>query len=309
MKNGALIISAGSNPRRDSLDPTQIVGSISIVQRLIMTFHLAGIESILILVSEADEEKLSKFSGRNGVELLREERPQAEFFDNNCLGLSRLKDQCEKILVTPVDIPLFSVDTVKKLLDSGHSLVAPSYKGNAGHPLLIGSEVIPKILPYKGDHGLRGAVQACGVERMLIEVDDPGVYVHSDQFEACDKIVVTHNREQWRPAMRLQIAKDSVFFGPGTWQLLSLIESTGSVRWACEQMRLSYSKAWKILNSFEEQAGFRVLIRKHGGRKGGETLLTEQGKIFLEQFERCERECRQAVSSIFEQYFGTDHNG
>lgn len=113
------------------------------------------------------------------------------------------------------------------------------------------------------------------------------------------------NQIQWRPVMKLCIANESKFLGPGSRQLLSLIEATGSVRLACEEMNLSYSKAWKILNNMEKQAGFPILVRKHGGKTGGETYLTEQGKALMEQFERYEQECNQAVSQIFMKHFGT----
>lgn len=306
MKNAAIIVSAGSTSGTRHLNPTQMIGSISVTKRLISTLHLAGVDSICIVVSVEDEENLLDFAGRNGVELLREVASKADRFENVRLALAKLQGQCERVLITPVDIPLFSVATVQTLLGCGQALAVPVCEGRAGHPLLVEHTVIPSILRYQGSEGLRGAVRECGFERVSVEVDDVGVYVRSDQFEECEKIAVTHNRDMWTPVMKLQIAKESAFLGPGSWHLLSLIEATGSVRLACEQIGLSYSKAWKILNNLEDQVGFRVLVRKHGGKNGGVTYLTEEGKQLLERFERFERACNKEVSRLFEQYFGVE---
>ncbi len=306
MNIGALIIAAGSTSRRDSFAPMQKIGSISAIQRLIMTFHLADVQPIVIVVSAQDRPMLEKHTSRTGVVLMQSKAPDAEMFENVCLGLTYLQTICDKVLLTPVDIPLFSVDTVKTLIQSGELLVSPICQGRGGHPLVIDRQVIPAIIGYTGADGLHGAMGECGFVRRQLEIADPGVFVRSDQFTECEKIAVNHNQKQWRPVMKLQIAKESAFLGPGSWQLLSLIETTGSVRFASQQMGISYSKAWKILNNLEEQVGYSVLSRQPGGKNGGKTHLTKQGKQLLEQFERFERECNNAVNQLFQKHFGGD---
>lgn len=53
--------------------------------------------------------------------------------------------------------------------------------------------------------------------------------------------------KQWRPLNKLRIERESAFLGPGSRQLLTFIEETGSVRLACQKMNMSYSKAWKMI--------------------------------------------------------------
>lgn len=106
---------------------------------------------------------------------------------------------------------------------------------------------------------------------------------------------------QWRPVIKLRIERESTFLGPGSRQLLSFIEETGSVRLASQKMNMSYSKAWKILNNMEAQLGYQVLERRQGGRGGGETTLTRQGKALHDWFKQYEEECNQAIHGIFDQ--------
>lgn len=110
-------------------------------------------------------------------------------------------------------------------------------------------------------------------------------------------------RECWYPLVKLQIAKNVRFLGPGCRDLLRLVHRHGSVRLACEEMEMSYSKAWRILNTLEKEAGFPVLCRKTGGKSGGESTLTHQGEELLRRFEDYETECRAAVLEIFHRHF------
>ena len=58
--------------------------------------------------------------------------------------------------------------------------------------------------------------------------------------------------KNYHPKIQVSIAGDEMFFGPGPYRLLKITDETGSVREACNEMGLSYSKAWKILNRMEE---------------------------------------------------------
>lgn len=109
-----------------------------------------------------------------------------------------------------------------------------------------------------------------------------------------------------RPVLRVCLAKDDIFWGPGVRDLLRLIESTGSVRLACNEMKMSYSKGWKILGTLEREVGFTVVTRQQGGSGGGKAALTTEGKEMLARFQAFEAECRASAHEIFQKYFGQD---
>lgn len=112
--------------------------------------------------------------------------------------------------------------------------------------------------------------------------------------------------EPWKPFVKLQIGKTVKFMGPGCRDLLRLIREHGSVRLACEAMELSYSKAWRILNTLEAETGLQVLTRKQGGKSGGETTLTPEGGRLQARFEAYENECKEAVEAIFQRHFARE---
>ena len=67
------------------------------------------------------------------------------------------------------------------------------------------------------------------------------------------------------------------FFGPGICELLEHIRETGSIQAAAGRMKMSYTKAWRILNRVESAMGTQLVTRVSGGRHGGSSRLTEAG--------------------------------
>lgn len=80
-------------------------------------------------------------------------------------------------LIWPVDHPLISRETIISLIDNffqyPNAVVNPVYKGQRGHPVIIpGSLQIP-VSNYPG--GLRQVISELSLERIEIEVPDPGI--------------------------------------------------------------------------------------------------------------------------------------
>ena len=180
MKAGALIVAAGMSSRMGDFKPMLNVGSISIAQRVVATFQQAGVDRI-VMVTGYNAPMLEHHLSGNGIVFLRnEDFETTQMFDSACIGLRYLKDKCDRILFTPVDIPLFTALTVTDLIDSGAELACPVCGGKTGHPILISSSVVEKILQDSGEGGLQGAISRCGTEMRQVEVEDAGILHDAD---------------------------------------------------------------------------------------------------------------------------------
>ncbi|GMO46627.1 MAG: LysR family transcriptional regulator [Termitinemataceae bacterium] len=93
------------------------------------------------------------------------------------------------------------------------------------------------------------------------------------------------------------------FCGPGMVKLLQKIEETGNVRQACENMKMSYSKGWKLLKALETYLEYPAVKRRQGGKDGGAANLTEAGAAFLKKQTSFESDCEYAIKKIFEKYY------
>jgi molybdate transport system regulatory protein len=72
--------------------------------------------------------------------------------------------------------------------------------------------------------------------------------------------------------------------GTGTFRLLVGVESTGSLSRAASGMGMAYSKAWQSVRQAEAALGFPLLHRQTGGKGGGGSTLSPQGKWLVGSF-------------------------
>ena len=93
------------------------------------------------------------------------------------------------------------------------------------------------------------------------------------------------------------------FFGEGPFRLLCSVEKTGSLRAAAMEMEMAYSKASKLLKQAEANLGFPLTIRSAGGKDGGGSILTPEGKRWLRQYEAYRDACVEANQSLYRQFF------
>lgn len=71
------------------------------------------------------------------------------------------------------------------------------------------------------------------------------------------------------------------FFGPGPVELLERIAETGSINEAAKTMRMSYKKAWELVNALNEQAERPVVIPRAGGEHGGGSTITYEARELI----------------------------
>lgn len=71
------------------------------------------------------------------------------------------------------------------------------------------------------------------------------------------------------------------FFGPGPVELLERINGTGSINQAAKQMKMSYKKAWEIINMLNTQAARPLVVTQTGGTSGGGSIITPEAKEII----------------------------
>ena len=303
MNIGAVIVAAGMSSRMGDFKPMLNIGSISIAQRIIATFHQADVTKI-VMVTGYNALTLERHLANNGVIFLRNENYETtQMFDSAKIGLEYMRDKCDKVLFTPVDIPLFTANTVTTLLNSGAELACPVCDGKTGHPILISSAIIEKILADSGERGLQGAISRCGVEMTQVEVSDQGVLHDADTPDDYKALLQYHNKQLIRPVVNVSLAKEMPFFDSKIAMLLTLVDETASVRTACQRMQISYSSGWNIIRTLESQLGCSLVERSQGGAGGGQSRLTEKGHRLLTRFEAFQEEVRGSANALYEKYF------
>lgn len=93
------------------------------------------------------------------------------------------------------------------------------------------------------------------------------------------------------------------FFGEGPCRLLHGVEETGSLRAAANAMGMAYTKALRILKNAENALGFPLTERSTGGKNGGGSTLTPEGKEWLRRYEEYRDACMAANRRLYLEFF------
>lgn len=86
-------------------------------------------------------------------------------------------------------------------------------------------------------------------------------------------------------------SNNNVLLGEGRVHLLKAIQETGSLSKAAKSLKISYKKAWQLLDSVNKSAKHPVTINSIGGKGGGGAELTDYGKSLILAFDDINKNC------------------
>ncbi|WP_376087172.1 winged helix-turn-helix domain-containing protein [Roseomonas sp. CCTCC AB2023176] len=76
--------------------------------------------------------------------------------------------------------------------------------------------------------------------------------------------------------------------GPGKVALLEAIATDGSISAAARALKMSYTRAWGLVEALDAALGTPVVTRAPGGVKGGGAALTEAGRALVARYRAVE---------------------
>ena len=92
------------------------------------------------------------------------------------------------------------------------------------------------------------------------------------------------------------------FMGIGVLWILQRIEDCGSLRAAATDMGISYSKAFRMIETLESTIGVPVLERRKGGMQRSGAKLTPFGKAFIALYDDFQKNCKVLLEKPFEKF-------
>lgn len=312
-KTGAVLVAAGLSSRMHDFKPLLPFGNSTISLHNVTMFKKMGIDPIVVVTGfRAADLESHLFS--TGVRFIKNERFQeTQMFDSVKMGIWEIKDQCDRILIMPMDMPAILPETFQLVLHTDAPIVRTKYKEHTGHPIVLRSDVAEQMLYYTGDNGLKGAVADSSVEVCDIAVDDEGVCRDVDTPEQYRDLIEWNYRRgkgyPVKPKVEVNLMANEEFFGAKTAELLLEIERTGSRQEACAKVGISYSKATNLIKRAERQLGFAIVERWTGGAGGGGSCLTAEGKELLDHYLKMVNEVQQDTEKLYRRYLEKEFGG
>lgn len=79
---------------------------------------------------------------------------------------------------------------------------------------------------------------------------------------------------------------EGTFLGVGRITLLERIKEFGSITRAAKSLKMSYRKAWELVESMNRQSPTPLVTASAGGKNGGGAALTAAGENAIETFRK-----------------------
>ena len=116
-------------------------------------------------------------------------------------------------------------------------------------------------------------------------------------------IVPSRSRTDARPAPRVSIRLDlpsGARVGPGKIALLEEIARHGSISAAGRALRMSYRRAWELVEDLNRHLGAPVVAAVTGGSGGGGARLTDAGAALVTAYRAIEQATEAAAAPYLE---------
>jgi molybdenum cofactor cytidylyltransferase len=179
-KYAAIVLAGGFSTRMQRFKPLLPLGDATVTDRVTGAFFGVGVAVFLVAGYRHDD--IAAGINNRDITIVYNPDYAKGMFSSIQAGVRRLGPEYKAFFVNPVDIPLVRPATLKRLIDAAAEnpdrIIYPAFLGKRGHPPLIPSELIPGILKWDKNGGLKAVLKA--YEKLALEVPMPDSFILFD---------------------------------------------------------------------------------------------------------------------------------
>ena len=98
------------------------------------------------------------------------------------------------------------------------------------------------------------------------------------------------------------LGKRTPAIGPGKAELIERIADSGSISAAARAMRMSYRRAWQLVEALNHDFRERVIATAAGGARGGGARVTPFGLRLVAEYRAMEDKASGAIASDLKRF-------
>lgn len=154
------------------------------LNRLIRIYHSSGLRPVLVILGHNAEAIRPSLPA--DVEIAVNPDPARGQLSSLQTGLQALPRHWDGVLYQPIDFPAIRESTMQALIRAfrpGVPLVIPRYRGERGHPVLLGADVVAELIELPPTAQARDITRRHYPEALFVDVDDAGVVTDVDTAE------------------------------------------------------------------------------------------------------------------------------
>ena len=183
-----LVLAAGLSRRMGEFKPLMPFRGRTLIENTIDSILESGARQVVVVTGYRAEELEPVLEARYGSRVILTRN--ADYAETDMLHSIRIgcraMPECGAFFLLPGDMPVVREETFRRILtqrDGSLSVIFPTLDGYRKHPPLVDRRLIPEILHFSGDGGLRRFWQEQEHLIRTVRVDDAGVWVDLDTRE------------------------------------------------------------------------------------------------------------------------------
>jgi molybdenum cofactor cytidylyltransferase len=190
----AVVLAAGESARMGQSKQLLPWGDTTILGQVLTNLQASAVNEIVV-VSGYEQQRVARVAAEAGVKAVYNPDYEAgEMLSSLQVAVSQLPLNREAVLVMLADQPMVGPEIINRLLEEywqgGGELIAPTYQGHRGNPVLIGRRYFAELLALPRGEAPRTLLRAHDGAVSLVPVDSPGILHDLD---------TPGQYERWRP--------------------------------------------------------------------------------------------------------------
>lgn len=182
LRIGAVITAAGKYDEAGGISPFMNIGTTSLIRRIVLIFQVAHVSPIVVITGYRSWDVEHHLADYGVIFLQNEKFESSDKLDSVKIGLNFLSDKCDKIFLNSLKIPMFTPETLKKMICQDSMLTIPCFRAKNGHPLLLDAALISDIINYQGQGGMQGFIRESECTKEFLEVEDDSTFLMKEQY-------------------------------------------------------------------------------------------------------------------------------
>jgi molybdenum cofactor cytidylyltransferase len=182
----AIVLAAGGSKRMAQLKQLLPIDGVPMVRRVTEAVCAVGLNQVVVVIGAQASAVETALRGLP-VSLTTNKAWDQGLSTSVRAGLRALQPEIQAALLVLADQPGVTPPLMRALVaryrTSRAQIVAPTYQGRRGNPVIFDRALFPELLRARGDQGGRGVIAQRQNQVDLVETGDPAVLLDLDTFD------------------------------------------------------------------------------------------------------------------------------
>ena len=153
------------------------IQGISLINYSVKNILDSSIDELIIVLGYQNEITEKIIDKNEKIKFVFNKNFQSGMASSIKTGLNHLPKETKAFFISLGDMPLIGSKIYNQLINSKNKneIIIPTYKGQAGNPVLFSISMKERIKTIQGDIGAKKIIELNKKKVLTLEVDDPGI--------------------------------------------------------------------------------------------------------------------------------------